>query len=120
MAATNGFVRSENVIFPPGHGEGVFLLSIQSMSLHRTMESELTKDQSGVSLERISHHTAIPAGHGRNVVGLLPGSLKVEYPIGETPHQAAMFINQFITIKGYFPKGKFRALGWVHSSDKYW
>jgi len=44
----------------------------------------------------------------------------VEYLVGETLHQAAMFINQFIAVKGDFPKGKFRALGWVHSSDKDW
>jgi len=31
-----------------------------------------------------------------------------------------MFINQFMDVKGDFPKSKFRALGWVHSSDKYW
>jgi len=24
--------------------------------------------------------------HDENVVGLLPGSLEVEYPLGETPH----------------------------------
>ena len=59
-------------------------------------------------------------GHGRNVVRLLPGSLKAEYPIGETPHQVATFINQFIVVKGDSPKGEFRALGWIHSSNKYW
>jgi len=32
------------------------------------------------------------AGHGRNVAGMLPGSLKAEYPIGETPCQATMFV----------------------------
>ena len=31
-----------------------------------------------------------------------------------------MFINQFMDMKGDFPIGEFRALGWVHSSDKYW
>jgi len=62
------------------------LSSIQSMSLHRSMEWELTKEQSGVSLGQISCHTAILAGHDRNVVGLLPGSLKAAYPIGETPY----------------------------------
>ena len=59
-----------------------------------------------------------PDRHGRNVVGLLLGSLKAEYPIGETSHQAATFINQFIAVKGDFLKGKLRALGWVHSSNK--
>ena len=43
-----------------------------------------------------------------------------EYPVGETPHQASIFINQFMDVKGDFPKGEFQALGWVHSSDKYW
>jgi len=42
-----------------------------------------------------------------------------EYPVGETPDQAYIFINQFMDIKGDFPKGEFLALGWVHSSDKY-
>ena len=58
----------------------------------------------GSSLGRISHHTAILAGHGRNVVRLLPVSLKAEYSVGETPSQAAIFINQFMTIKGDSPK----------------
>jgi len=31
-----------------------------------------------------------------------------------------MFINQFMTAKGDFPKGEIQALGWVHSSNKYW
>jgi len=96
------------------------LSSIQSMSLHWSIEWELTKKQSRVFLRRISHHTAITAGHGRNVVGLLLGSLKAEYPIGETSHQAAMFIDEFMAVKDEFPKDELRALGWVHSSDKYW
>ena len=84
------------------------------------MEWDLIEDQSRVSLERISHYTIVPTGHDRNVIGLLPGLLKAEYLVGETPHQAAMFINQFMVVKGDFPKGEFQALGWVHSSDKYW
>jgi len=69
------------------------LSSIQSMSLHRLMEWDLTEEQSGVSIRRIFHHTAALTGHDRNVVGLLSGSLKAEYPKGGTPHQEAMFIN---------------------------
>ena len=72
------------------------------------------------SLGQISRQAAISARHGRNVVGLLPGSLKADYLIGKTADQAVTFINQFMTVKGNFPNGEFRALGWVHSSDKYW
>jgi len=106
--------------FLPDMERMFFLSSIQSISLHRSIEWDLTEEKSGVSLGWISHHTTVPLGYDRNVVGQLPSSLKTEYPIGETPHQATMFINQFMTVKGDFPKGEFRALGWVHSSDKYW
>jgi len=84
------------------------------------MEWNLTEEHSEVSLGQISHHTIIPVDHDKNVVGLLSGSFWMEFPVGETPHQASMFINQFMDVKGDFPKGEFRALGWVHSSDKYW
>ena len=101
--------------------ERIFFLSpIQSMSLYQLMEWDLIEEQSRVSLGRISHHIVVLAGHDKNVVRLLPGSLKAEYPEGETPHQAPMFINQFMVMKGNFPRGEFRALGWVHSLDKYW
>ena len=101
----------EHRFFLPDMERMFSLSSIQSMSLHRSMEWELTKEQSGVSLGRISHHTAIPAGHIKNIIGLLPSSLKAEYPIGETPYQASTFISQFMTVKGDFSKGEFRALG---------
>jgi len=94
--------------FLPDMERWLFLSSTQSMSLHRLMEWNLTEEQSGVSLRRISHHTAVSAGHDRNITGLLPGSLKVEYPEGETLHRATMFINQFMAVKGNFPKASFR------------
>ena len=90
------------------------------MSLHWSIEWERTKEQSEVFLEWISHHAAIPAGHDRNVVRVLSGLLKAEYPISETPRQASTFINQFMSVKGDFPRGEFQALGWVYSSDEYW
>ena len=50
---------------------------------------------------------AVLADQDRNIIGLLPGSSEAEYLVGEIPHQAAMFINQFKDVKGYFPKGEF-------------
>ena len=71
------------------------------------MEWDLTKEQSKVSLGQISHHTVVLADHDRNVIGLLLSSYEAECPAGETPHQAAMFINQFMAVNGAFPKGDF-------------
>ena len=49
------------------------LSSIQALSLHRSMEWDLTEEQSEASLGQICQHTAIPVDHDNNVVILLPG-----------------------------------------------
>ena len=76
--------------------------------------------QSGVSFVKLGNNVAFPANHGRDVAGLHPGILRIEYPMGKTPQQAATSINQFMAVKGDFPKSEFCALGWFHSSDKSW
>ena len=43
--------------------------------------------------------------HDKNVVGLLLDSLEVEHPVGQTPGQVSMFINQFMDVEGDFPEG---------------
>ena len=71
------------------------------------MEWDLTEEQSEASLGQICQHRTVPVDHEKNAVGLLPGSLEVEYPAGEIPHQASMFINQFMDVKGDFLPGEF-------------
>ena len=46
--------------------------------------------------------------------------MKQEFPIGETPKQAATFISRFMEVKGKFPKSDFQTPGWVHSSKTTW
>jgi len=49
--------------------EWMFSLScLQSMSLHRQMDWELTKAQSGVAIRRISNRGAFPIGHNRDII----------------------------------------------------
>jgi len=55
----------------------IFPLScLQSMSLHQYMDWDLVKTQSGVSVGRISNHIAFPVGCSREILELLPGSMK--------------------------------------------
>ena len=107
-------------LLSPGHGENVFLVlySIDVTSLIDGVIFDRGAIWSFPRADLSSHYS--PAGHDRNVVGLLPGSSKAEYPVGETPQQVTMFINQFMVIKGDFLRGEFQALECVHSSDKYW
>ena len=47
---------------------------------------------SGVALGKIGAHEAYTIGHGRDVLGLQPSLVRAEYPTGETPQLAAVFI----------------------------
>ena len=92
---------------------------LQHTSIRRTMEWDLSKSISVMSLGKVGVNEAYPAGHGRDIFGLHPGLISAEYPTGETPQLAATFINQFLKVRGDFPTD-FRPLGWVHSTDKSW
>jgi len=63
----------------------------------------LVRPISGVTLGNIVAREAFTVGHGRDVLGLHPGLVKAEYPIGETPQLAATFIRQFLDVRGDFP-----------------
>jgi len=57
--------------------ERMFSLScIWPLSLHQSMDWDLTEEQSEVSLGQIFHDKAIPVGYNKNIVGLLLGSLE--------------------------------------------
>jgi len=100
--------------------ERMYSLSyLQHMSVHRTMNWDLSRFVSGVSLGRLSAKEVYSAGHGKDVFGLFPGLVNPKYPKGETPQLSATFNNQFLKVKGDFPVD-FRPLGWVHSTDKSW
>lgn len=84
----------------------------------RKMEWHLTKPQDGVLLGCLSSTATFSSSTDKHITGLLPGSLKKEYPIGETPITASIFLNCFSVVHGEFPSKDFRPLGWVHSSVK--
>ena len=53
---------------------------LQSMSLHWQMDWDLTRAQSGITIGNITNSGAFPAGHSTDVIGLLPGLVRHEYP----------------------------------------
>ena len=61
------------------------LAYLQHMSVCWTMDWELVKPISGVTMGKIGASEAFTIGHGRNVLGLQPGLIIAEYLIGETP-----------------------------------
>ena len=79
----------------------MFSLSyLQSMAVRRLMDWDLIKSLSGVSLGKIGNNIVYPASHGREMTGLQPGLVRVEYLTRETPQQAATFLNWFLDVKG--------------------
>ena len=100
--------------------ERMYSLSyLQHMSIHRTIDWDLSRFVFGVSLGRLGAKEVYSAGHGKDIFGLFSRLVRPEYSKGETPQLGATFINQFLKVMGDFPVD-FRLLGWVHSSDKSW
>jgi len=57
------------------------------------MDWELVRPFSEVTLGKIGAREAYTIGHGRGVLGLQPGLVRAEYPMGETPQLAAASSN---------------------------
>jgi len=93
------------------------LAYLQHMSVRQIMDWDLVKPYSRVSLGKIGVHEAYTIGHGRCVLGLHPGLVRTEYPMGETPQLGASFIKQFLDVGSDFPP-EFHATDCVHSIDK--
>ena len=93
------------------------LAYLQHMSVCQTMDWELVRPISGVTLGKIGAREAFTVGHRRDVLGLQPDLVKAEYPTWKAPQLAVTFIRQFLDVRGDFPP-KFHAIGWIHSTDK--
>jgi len=84
---TNGFVISESITSISRTWRGCSLC--YPFNQHPFIDQwsgNCQKSSWEFPLDRSLVMLAILAGHDRNVVGLLSGSLKIEYLIGETPY----------------------------------
>jgi len=108
----NSFVKSESAASSFPIWSRCFYCRICSLSLRRYMDWDLVKAQSGVAIGRISNRAAFHVGHSREILELLPGSMKQEFPTWETPKQAATFISKFMEVKGEFSQSDFRTPRW--------
>ena len=56
-------------------------------------------------------------GSLRAVLGMHPGKVGQDLPVGENSAMAQTFLNQFIKVKGNYPARDFKALSWVHPAQ---
>ena len=68
---------------------------------------------------KIGAHEAYTIGNGRNMLGLQPGLVKAEYPMGQTLLLAATFIKKLLDVRGDVPL-EFCSASWVHSTNTNW
>ena len=60
------------------------------------------------------------AGPPHNIIGLYPGNVSRELPVGENPAVAQTFGTQFCAVDGNYPATDFRTPGWVHPPKTWW
>lgn len=91
-------------MFLPNIERSYPFIYLQSVSIPNPMNWYLTKTQDVVLLGGFSLHGAFPTATRKYISGLLPGSWKKEFPLGETPLVADTFLHQFVTATGEIPK----------------
>jgi len=91
---------------------------LQHMSVPRKMTWEISRPVPEVTLGNLGSKKVYHAGHETDVLGLFPGLLRTDYPVGETPKLGTTFLNAFMEVGGDFPV-EFRSPGWIHSTEKY-
>ena len=84
---------------------------LQHMSVPRKMKWELSRYVPEVTLgdlgsKKVYRHDS----HDREVLGLFPGLLRTDHPVGETPKLGTTFLNAFMKVGGDFPV-EFRSPG---------
>jgi len=58
-------------------------------------------------------------GPPRSVIGLHPGNVSHDVPVGENPAQVPT-LNQFVKAEGHYPATDFRTPGWVSAFKQQW
>jgi len=101
----------DRLFFLPNMAHMVPLSYLQSVSIRRQMDWDLTRELDGVTIGRITRHGAQRAGHGRSIDGMYPGLVGESYPQSETQKLANLFISRFLKAKGEFPASGFRTYG---------
>jgi len=71
-------------------------------------------------VEALTLHGFTHSGPLRSAIGLLPGNVNHEVPVGEIPAQVSTFLNQFMKAEGNYPTANFWIPGWVCSSKQAW
>lgn len=70
----------DRYFFLPNMEHMMSLSYFQSLSVPRSMWWNLVADQDGVTLGHLSKRGAVPAGHGKHVLELQPGSHRSDFP----------------------------------------
>jgi len=60
------------------------------------------------------------SGSPRSVIGLHPGHVNREVPMGENPAEVLTFLNRFVKAGGNYPAANFQTPGLVSSSKQAW
>jgi len=87
----------------------------QCMTKPRKMNWQVTRttDSVHVGILTASSHGYARAGPPRCILGLHPGNVLQDIPVGENPAMAQTFGNQFFRVNGNYPVTDFRAPGWI-------
>jgi len=97
------------------------LSSFAAVTQARKMAWSVSRSTESVHVGRLSYQSGYSgAGPPRSIMGLYPGKVSRELPVGENPAVAQTFGAQFCAVGGNYPATDFRTPGWVHPPKTWW
>ena len=97
------------------------LSSFVNVTQARKMAWGVSRSVESVHVGRLTFQSGYSrAGPPHSIMGLYPGKVSRELPVGENPAVAQTFGTQFCAVNGNYPATDFRAPGWVHPPKTWW
>jgi len=94
----------------------------QCVTQARKMSWQVSPSTDSVHVGKLILHSPgyARAGPPHCIMGLHPGNVSRDIPVGENPAVALTFGNQFFKVRGNYPATDFRTPGWIHPSRAWW
>ena len=116
------FQLDDEKFYLPSNKRHFSLSSFQCVTQARKMAWDVSRSTDSVHVGKLifSSPGYARAGPPHCIMGLYPGNVSRDIPMGENPAVALTFGNQFFKVNGNYPATDFRAPGWVHPPKTWW
>ena len=108
------------LLLPPESKFHYPLAFFQPVTAERKMTWSVSQTKKLVHVGILTSRGFSKSGPLQSILGLHPGNVSRDVPIGENPIKVSTFLNQFMNAGRNYPAMDFQTLGWVNVFKQQW